>query len=47
VNARLVESFDARASALVRRSAELFASEEAQEGIAAFRARRPPRWARG
>jgi enoyl-CoA hydratase len=47
VNARLVETFDARASALVRRSAELFASEEAQEGIAAFRARRPPRWARG
>jgi len=46
VNARLVDSFDARAAALARRSAELFASDEAQEGIAAFRERRPPRWAR-
>ncbi len=46
VNARLVETFDAQAAALAGRSAELFASDEAQEGIAAFRARRPPRWAR-
>lgn len=47
VNEHLVAAFDARASELTARSAALFASEEAQEGIAAFRERRPPRWAQG
>lgn len=36
--------FDRDAAGLGARSAELFASEEAQEAIAAFRERRPPRW---
>lgn len=37
--------FDDRADELTTLSARLFASEEAQEGIASFRERRPPRWA--
>jgi enoyl-CoA hydratase len=41
----LLAEFDARAEALAARSAELFASEEAREGIASFLERRPPRWA--
>lgn len=43
--APLLASFDARAQELTALSARLFASEEAQEGIASFRERRPPRWA--
>lgn len=42
----LLESFDAHARRLSEESATLFSSEEAQEGIAAFRERRPPRWAK-
>lgn len=45
VNARLVADFEAHAEAMTAWSAELFASPEAQEGITAFRERRPPRWA--
>ncbi len=37
-------AFAADASALQRLSAELFASPEAREGMAAFRDKRPPRW---
>ena len=33
------------AEALVAQSAQLFASDEAREGMQAFRERRPPRWA--
>jgi enoyl-CoA hydratase len=43
--APLLAAFDARADELTALSARLFASEEAQEGIASFRERRPPRWA--
>lgn len=45
VNESLIADFEERAAELTARSAELFASEEGQEGIAAFRERRPPRWA--
>ena len=41
---RLLEAFDAEGEALVKRSAELFASEEAREGMTAFLERRRPRW---
>ena len=44
VNESLVQDFDRRSAELTARSAALFASEEAQEGIAAFRERRQPRW---
>ncbi len=47
VNAALLERFDRDAGAMSEQSARLFASEEAQEGIAAFRERRPPRWSVG
>jgi enoyl-CoA hydratase len=39
-------AFDEHADALQRLSARLFASEEAREGMAAFREKRPPRWQR-
>lgn len=42
--APLLARFDEQAEALTELSARLFASEEAQEGIAAFREKRPPRW---
>lgn len=42
--APLLTAFDERADDLTRLSARLFASEEAREGIAAFRERRRPRW---
>lgn len=41
----VLAGFDADAEQLQAHSAQLFASEEAQEGIAAFLERRPPRWA--
>ena len=41
----LLEAFDRDAEDLAFLSARLFASEEAQEGIAAFMEKRPPRWA--
>lgn len=41
----LLEGFDRDADDLAALSARLFASEEAQEGIASFMERRPPRWA--
>jgi enoyl-CoA hydratase len=43
----LLAGFDARAEALAQQSARLFGSEEAAEGMAAFLAKRPPRWAAG
>lgn len=42
--APLLTAFDRAADDLQELSARLFASDEAQEGIAAFRERRPPRW---
>lgn len=42
--APLLADFDEHAPALTELSARLFASEEAQEAIAAFRERRRPRW---
>ena len=41
----LLAAFDRDADDLAALSARLFASEEGQEGIAAFMERRPPRWA--
>lgn len=43
--AELLAGFDADAERLSALSAELFASSDAQEGIASFLERRPPRWA--
>jgi enoyl-CoA hydratase len=40
----VLDGFDASADDLAALSARLFASDEGQEGIAAFRERRPPRW---
>lgn len=42
---RLIEAFDRDAEDLVQRSASLFASAEAREGMAAFLERRDPAWA--
>ncbi len=44
INATMVDEFESNAEQLLNRSAELFASPEAQEGIAAFKERRAPRW---
>ncbi|MCF2525951.1 enoyl-CoA hydratase family protein [Yinghuangia soli] len=44
LGAALAERVAAEGPAAVRRSAELFASEEAAEGMRAFKERRPPRW---
>ncbi|MEU4896061.1 enoyl-CoA hydratase family protein [Streptomyces sp. NPDC044780] len=43
--ARTLESLNQHGTAMVTLSAELFASEEAAEGMLAFRERRPPHWA--
>lgn len=42
--AAVLESFDRRADALARQSAELFVSDEAREGMLAFLQKRPPQW---
>ncbi|MFE7132196.1 enoyl-CoA hydratase family protein [Streptomyces sp. NPDC057638] len=44
VTARVLETFDRDAEDLVRRSATLFASAEAREGMTAFLERRDPAW---
>ncbi|NWF27885.1 enoyl-CoA hydratase family protein [Streptomyces sp. PKU-EA00015] len=44
VTARVLETFDRDAEDLVRRSASLFASPEAREGMTAFLERRDPAW---
>ncbi|MGW0823599.1 enoyl-CoA hydratase family protein [Streptomyces sp. NPDC002845] len=43
--ARMGDVLEQQGDAMVRLSADLFASEEAAEGMRAFRERRPPRWA--
>ncbi|MEJ7689916.1 MAG: enoyl-CoA hydratase-related protein [Nocardioidaceae bacterium] len=45
LNRTLVAHMDAEGDRLVALSAQLFASAEAREGMAAFRERRRPRWA--
>lgn len=45
LNAALLADFDARIDGLADHSESLFVSEEAREGMAAFLAKRPPRWA--
>ncbi|WP_422745022.1 enoyl-CoA hydratase family protein [Mycobacterium sp. WMMD1722] len=42
--AAVLESFDRRADDLARQSAELFVSDEAQEGMLAFLQKRAPQW---
>jgi enoyl-CoA hydratase len=42
--AAILEDFDRRAEELAQRSARLFTSEEAREGMQAFLQKRPPRW---
>lgn len=44
VTARVLETFDRDAEDLVQRSASLFASAEAREGMTAFLERRDPAW---
>ncbi|MFJ8842412.1 enoyl-CoA hydratase family protein [Streptomyces cyaneofuscatus] len=46
VTATVLKSFDQYAEDLIARSAELFASEEAREGMTAFLERRDPAWVR-
>nr|WP_202547194.1 enoyl-CoA hydratase family protein [Streptomyces sp. SID2119] len=46
VTATVLRSFDQYAEDLIARSAELFASEEAREGMTAFLERRDPAWVR-
>jgi enoyl-CoA hydratase len=41
----LLRAFDAYGDALVEKSAQLFGSAEAREGMQSFMQRRPPRWA--
>ncbi len=45
VAARVLETFERDAEELVQRSATLFASAEAREGMTAFLERRDPAWA--
>lgn len=45
--AAILEGFDGRAQDLSARSARLFLSDEAREGMLAFLQKRPPRWASG
>ncbi len=44
LNQPLLEHIEAHGNDLVALSARLFGSEEAREGMTAFRERRPPRW---
>ncbi|WP_197375585.1 enoyl-CoA hydratase family protein [Mycolicibacterium baixiangningiae] len=44
VTAPILEGFDRKADELVKGAAHLFLSEEAREGIAAFREKRQPSW---
>ena len=41
----MLATFDSDAERLIEMSATLFSSDDAQEGIASFMERRPPRWA--
>jgi enoyl-CoA hydratase len=45
LNAPLLATIESEGDALVALSARLFASEEAREGMTAFKERRTPRWA--
>ncbi|MFF7335768.1 enoyl-CoA hydratase family protein [Streptomyces sp. NPDC008163] len=45
VTATVLENFDQHAEDLIARSAQLFASDEAREGMTAFLERRDPAWA--
>ncbi|OON72251.1 enoyl-CoA hydratase family protein [Streptomyces tsukubensis] len=45
VTAKVLDAFDQQAEALAALSARLFATEEAQEGMASFLERRDPAWA--
>ncbi|WP_406285298.1 enoyl-CoA hydratase family protein [Streptomyces sp. NBC_00209] len=45
VTATVLQSFDQHAEDLIARSAQLFASDEAREGMTAFLERRDPAWA--
>lgn len=47
LNQPLLERIDRDGEALVALSARLFASDEAHEGMTAFREKRPPRWVDG
>lgn len=47
LNRPLLERIDRDGEALVALSARLFASDEAREGMSAFREKRPPRWTDG
>lgn len=47
LNGPLLERIDRDGEALVALSARLFASDEAREGMTAFREKRPPRWTDG
>ncbi len=47
LNRPLLERIDRDGEALVALSARLFASDEAREGMTAFREKRPPRWMAG
>lgn len=47
LNRPLLERIDRDGEALVALSARLFASDEANEGMTAFREKRPPRWMDG
>jgi enoyl-CoA hydratase len=42
--APILNAFDEQAEALTRQSAELFASDEAREGMLSFLQKRPPNW---
>jgi enoyl-CoA hydratase len=41
----ILQGFDAQETSVTALSERLFSAEEAQEGIAAFKEGRPPRWA--
>ena len=47
LNRPLVHRIDEQGAELVALSARLFASDEAREGMTAFRERRPPAWVPG